>query len=99
MVVSRNLSTQIPHLVKTLNVALVSQLKGLQTNHFITHLIDVLLEEDVGGNGGSGGNGNKKSLLVGGGGGNNCKSSLGFGGCGADSICSVDDWTNTSGEN
>ena len=98
MVVSRNLSTQIPHLVKTLNVAFVSQLKGLQTNHFITHLIDVLLEEDVGGNGGSGGNGNKKSLLVGGGG-NNCKSSLGFGGCGADSICSVDDWTNTSGEN
>ena len=74
---------------------MVSQLKGLQTNHFITHLIDVLLEEDVGGNG-SGGNGNKKSLV---GGGNNCKSSLGFGGCGASSICSVDDWTNTSGEN
>ena len=64
---------------------MVLQLKGLQTNHFITHLIDVLLEEDVGGHGG-----NKKSLV-----GNNSKS--GFGG-GSSSICSVDDWTNTSGE-
>ena len=74
---------------------MVSQLKGLQTNHFITHLIDILLEEDVGNNGGGGGNGNKKSLVVG----NNSKSGFVVGCGGGSSICSVDDWTNTSGEN
>ena len=66
------------------------KLKGLQTNHFITHLIDVLLEEDVGGVGVKGGSGKKSNA--------NAKSAFGGGGGGSSSICSVDDWTNTSGE-